>query len=91
VTKRQCIKIIEDLEKLNALMLVVWRRGCRYPRLWLKDWCGAKTSVSIATAEMIRDAIRAGEISPGTFSPGTPRRKLPAYCPENYVETVFVR
>lgn len=89
MTKRQCIKIIEDLEALNALMLVIWQKGSRYPRLWLREWCGIRTSVSIATAEMVRDAILSGSLIEHSVEPSKFRRKLPAST--TYIETVFVR
>jgi len=91
MTRKQCIKIIEALNAVNALLLVVWHKDSRYPRLWLESWCGAKTSVSIGTAEMILNGIRAGEISPCVRASRTiPKRfRIPSVAGET-IETVFV-
>lgn len=91
MTKRRCLKIIEDLQKFNAVILVVWHAGCTYPRLWLKEWCGVRSSVSIGTAEMIRDAILAGKLFPADVVMRPVYRKLHPAAVETYVETVFVR
>lgn len=92
MTRKHCIKVIEALDSFNALLLVVWHKNSRYPRLWLENWCGAKTSVSIGTAEMILGCIRSGEITPCVRSSRTIHRKfrIPAVV-EEHIETVFVR
>lgn len=91
MNKRKCLKIISDLEKFNALWFVIWQSGCDYPRVWLKEWCGVRNSVSIGTAEMILNAIRSGELTPAFLCIRPVRRKLKSPQSQTYVETFFVR
>jgi len=89
-SRKRILKIIDDLKALDALMLVTWDRDGRYPKVWLREWCGAKTSVSIGTAEVIRDQIIAGVIRPQPIRMRRVCRKLPVpkiAC----IETVFVK
>jgi len=75
--RKRILRIIDDLKTLDALMLVVWDRDSLYPRLWLREWCGAKGSVSIGTAEVIRDQIMAGLIRQEPIRPRRLQRRLP--------------
>lgn len=88
-SRRRMLRIIDDLKALDALLMVVWDRNSPYPRVWLREWCGAKTSVSIGTARVIRDQILAGNIRPRPIRTQPVIRRLPAPCGA-CIETDFV-
>lgn len=89
MNRRQIIKIIDELKSLDAILFVIWDRDSKYPRIWLRDWCGFRTSVSIATAEMILNDILAGNLRPGRVKPRPVYRKI-TENKQMFVETVFI-
>lgn len=91
--RKDILRVIDGLKEHDALLLVVWDREDKYPRVWLREWCGFPLSVSIAVAECVLEDIRAGRKRPRPVRPrpGRMQRRLPVQeerlC---YIETVFV-
>lgn len=78
------MNVINGLIDEDAVLLVSWDNGQKYPRVWLKEWCGPyKLSVSIATAEAVLKEIRRGLI----HKPPKPPLRVPERL---LIETQFV-
>lgn len=89
--RKEVLRIIDDLKEMDALLLVIWNRDMQYPRIWLREWCGFPLSVSIATAECVRNDILAGHKKPRPVRPRPIRYRLAQAQPHTgYIETVFV-
>lgn len=56
------LDLIDELRSLNALFYVSWHADDPAPKIWLREWCGFKDWVSVATAESVRDAIWDGRL-----------------------------